>query len=66
MGTANAYQGMYNAITRAVEPELIPCLREHNMRFYAYNPLCGGLLSGSYKFDTEVVAGTRLIRDVSR
>ncbi|TPX60995.1 hypothetical protein SpCBS45565_g07366 [Spizellomyces sp. 'palustris'] len=44
------YQGMYNAITRAVEPELFPCLRELGIRFYAYNPLCGGLLSGHYKF----------------
>ncbi|KAJ3215712.1 hypothetical protein HDU67_010423 [Dinochytrium kinnereticum] len=53
------YQGMYNAITRDVERELIPCLKALNMRFYAYNPLCGGLLSGFYKFDSDVVAGTR-------
>ncbi|KAJ3081345.1 hypothetical protein HK102_002404, partial [Quaeritorhiza haematococci] len=39
------YQGMYNALTREVERELIPCLRKLNMRFYAYNPLCGGLLT---------------------
>jgi len=40
------YQGMYNAITREVERELFPCLRAHNIRFYAYNPLCGGALTG--------------------
>ena len=39
------YQGMYNAITRDVERELLPCLRALGMRFYAYNLLCGGLLA---------------------
>ncbi len=42
------YQGMYNAITRDVERELFPCLRALGMRFYAYNPLAGGVLSGKY------------------
>jgi len=42
------YQGMYNAIARRVEVELFPCLRRLNMRFYAYNPLAGGVLSGKY------------------
>lgn len=39
------YQGMYNGLTRDVERELLPCLRALGMRFYAYNPLCGGLLA---------------------
>jgi len=47
------YQGMYNAVTRSVEPELLPCLRELKIRFYAYNPLAGGLLSGRYKFEDD-------------
>lgn len=42
------YQGMYNAITREVEKELFPCLRKLGIKFYAYNPLAGGLLSGRY------------------
>ncbi|KAJ4926785.1 hypothetical protein JOQ06_014531 [Pogonophryne albipinna] len=42
------YQGMYNATTRQVETELLPCLRYYGMRFYAYNPLAGGLLTGKY------------------
>jgi len=42
------YQGMYNCITREVERELFPALRTLNMRFYAYNPLAGGLLSGKH------------------
>lgn len=40
--------GMYNAITRDVERELLPCLRALGMRFYAYNPLAGGLLTGKH------------------
>lgn len=39
------YQGMYNVLTREVETELIPCLRSFGIRFYAYNPLAGGLLT---------------------
>ena len=42
------YQGMYNAITRDVERELFPALRRAGMKFYAYNPLAGGLLTGKY------------------
>lgn len=29
-----AYQGVYNAIHRAVEPELFPCLRKFGISFY--------------------------------
>jgi len=43
------YQGMYNALTRDVERELFPCLRNYDIRFYAYNPLAGGLLTGKYQ-----------------
>ena len=39
---------MYNAITRDIERELIPCLRVLGMRLYAYNPLAGGLLTGKH------------------
>ena len=37
------YQGMYNALTRGVEPELLPLLRSLGMSFYAFNPLAGGV-----------------------
>ncbi|XP_037684283.1 aflatoxin B1 aldehyde reductase member 2-like [Choloepus didactylus] len=47
------YQGMYNAITRQVETELFPCLRHFGLRFYAYNPLAGGLLTGKYKYEDK-------------
>jgi aflatoxin B1 aldehyde reductase len=42
------YQGMYNLVARNVE-EIFPILNKHNIEFWAYNPLAGGLLSGKYK-----------------
>ncbi|XP_044130947.1 aflatoxin B1 aldehyde reductase member 4-like [Bufo gargarizans] len=47
------YQGMYNGMTRQVETELLPCLRQLGIRFYAYNPLAGGLLTGRYKYEDK-------------
>ncbi len=44
----SVYQGMYNSLTRDVERELFPCLRNYGISFYAYNPLAGGLLTGKY------------------
>ncbi|KAJ6505399.1 aflatoxin B1-aldehyde reductase [Mycena sanguinolenta] len=40
------YQGLYNAVDRTVETELIPCLRHFNIQFAAYCPLAGGFLVG--------------------
>jgi len=53
------YQGMYNAITRDVEKELFPCLRDYNLAFYVYNPLAGGLLTGKYQKNTELPTNGR-------
>merc|ERR1712018_22196 len=49
----SVYQGMYSAVTRQVEHELIPCLRYHDIAFYAYSPLGGGILSGKYQFQDQ-------------
>ncbi|KAF8682172.1 Aldo kereductase [Rhizoctonia solani] len=40
------YQAMYNAVTRAIEPELAPCLRKFGIRLVVYNPLAGGFFAG--------------------
>lgn len=42
------FEGIYNPLTRRAEVELNACLNQFGMRFYAYNPLCGGLLTGRY------------------
>lgn len=42
------FEGVYNPLTRRAEAELNACLDHFGMRFYAYNPMCGGLLTGRY------------------
>ena len=43
------FEGVYNPLTRRAEGELNDCLNHYGLRFYAYNPLCGGLLTGRYE-----------------
>ncbi|KAG0314322.1 hypothetical protein BGZ99_008213, partial [Dissophora globulifera] len=50
----SVYQGNYNPIARSVVPELLPCLQHYNIAFNAFNVICGGLLTGKYKFEEEV------------
>jgi aflatoxin B1 aldehyde reductase len=57
------YQGMYNALTRDVERELFPCLRNYGLRFYAYNPLAGGLLTGKHLSMEQIPEGGRFNRE---
>jgi len=52
-----AYQGLYNAIHRNVEPELFPCLRKFGISFYEFNPLGGGFFTGRYNAMNEAVEG---------
>lgn len=52
------YQGMYNAITRSLEKELIPACHRYGLEVVVYNPLAGGVFSGKYK-STEVPAEGR-------
>ncbi|KAF8894573.1 Aldo keto reductase [Infundibulicybe gibba] len=40
------YQAMYNAITREIESELVPCARKFGLRLVIYNPLAGGFFAG--------------------
>ena len=42
------FEGIYNPLTRRAETELDACLDHFGMRFYAYNPMAGGLLTGRY------------------
>ncbi|GIK00815.1 hypothetical protein Aspvir_004844 [Aspergillus viridinutans] len=50
----SVYQGNYNAIARRIETELLPVLRENNIRFYAYSPIAGGFLT---KTKEQLLAG---------
>lgn len=53
-------QGIYNAFHRAVEPELLRCLRYYGISYYCFNPLAGGMLTSRYARDNpEAVVGGR-------
>ncbi|KAJ7774776.1 Aldo/keto reductase [Mycena metata] len=66
------YQAMYNAITRAIEPELVPCCRKFGIRVVVYNPPAGGLFAGKLtsltdapttgRFNTGTLSG-KMYRD---
>ncbi|KAK4634211.1 Aldo-keto reductase [Fulvia fulva] len=43
------YQGMYNAIQRSIEPELVATCRRFGIDIVVYNPIAGGIFSGKYK-----------------
>lgn len=43
------YEGIYNPLTRRAEAELNDALDYFGLRFYAYNPMAGGLLTGKYR-----------------
>lgn len=52
------FEGVYNPLTRKAEVELNDCLNVYGLRFYAYNPMCGGLLTGRYgKFEEAPMDG---------
>ncbi|USW53321.1 Putative aldo/keto reductase, aldo-keto reductase, NADP-dependent oxidoreductase [Septoria linicola] len=51
------YQAMYNAFTRAIEEELVPCCRNFGLEIVVYNPLAGGVLSGKYRSSDAPIDG---------
>ncbi|KAL1604964.1 hypothetical protein SLS60_004505 [Paraconiothyrium brasiliense] len=54
------YQGVYNALQRNIEAELVPCLRHYGISIYAFQPLAGGFLTGRYERNqSEFEAGSR-------
>lgn len=70
----SVYQGVYHALQRSIEPELLPCLRHYGIALYAFQPLAGGLLTGRYsrqqkdfepgsRFDPQVMHGS-IHRDI--
>jgi aflatoxin B1 aldehyde reductase len=43
------YEGLYNAVSRRAEDELLPALAEAGIRFHAYNPLAGGAFAPGFE-----------------
>jgi aryl-alcohol dehydrogenase-like predicted oxidoreductase len=53
-------QNEYNLLATADAQALIPYCAEHGLRYVAFSPLAGGLLTGKYQLDEEPPPGSRL------
>ncbi|MGH7293359.1 MAG: aldo/keto reductase [Polyangiaceae bacterium] len=52
-------QVLYNALHRQLEVEYFAFARRHPIHTTVFNPLAGGLLAGTHRFDDEPPKGTR-------
>jgi len=53
-------QNEYNLLTTADAQELIPHCARHGIRYTAFSPLAGGLLTGKYRSGEKPPSGSRL------
>jgi aryl-alcohol dehydrogenase-like predicted oxidoreductase len=53
-------QNEYNLLATADAEALIPYCAEQGLRYTAFSPLAGGLLTGKYRFGEEAPPGSRL------
>lgn len=60
------YQGMYNVITRLIEEECIPSCRHFGLKFTAYNPLAGGMLTGKHSSEEDIPSAGRFTSEIYR
>ena len=51
------YQGVYNALNRTSEYELVPVLRNYGIKYYTHGSLASGFLTGKYKQGVAPVRG---------
>lgn len=51
------YQGVYNALNRTSEYELVPVLRNYGLKYYTHGSLASGFLTGKYKQGVAPVKG---------
>ena len=59
-------QPPYNAMTRGVETELLPCCAHYGLGVVAYSPLARGVLSGKYAPNAAPPEGSRAARSDTR
>jgi aryl-alcohol dehydrogenase-like predicted oxidoreductase len=53
-------QNEYNLLATADRRDLIPYCAGHGLRYTAFSPLAGGMLTGKYRFGEEPPPGSRL------
>ena len=62
-GLASSFQYVqneYNLLATADAQALIPYCAEQGLRYTAFSPLAGGILTGKYRFDEAPPAGSRM------
>ena len=59
-------QPPYNAMSRAIETELLPCCSHYGVGVVAYSPLARGVLSGKYAPGASPPEGSRAARNDQR
>jgi aryl-alcohol dehydrogenase-like predicted oxidoreductase len=59
-------QDEYSLLERALEKDRLPIMREHGLDLLPYFPLASGMLTGKYKQNAPLPAGTRLARNPPR
>ena len=59
-------QPPYNAMSRAIETELLPCCAHYGVGVVVYSPLARGVLSGKYRPDVAPPEGSRAARHDKR
>ncbi len=53
----SVYQGVYNALNRTAEYELVPVLRNYGLKYYTHGSLASGFLTGKYQQGVAPVRG---------
>jgi aryl-alcohol dehydrogenase-like predicted oxidoreductase len=61
-----ACQPPYNAMSRQIETELLPCCAHYGLGVVAYSPLARGVLSGKYRPEDRPEPGSRAARQDPR
>ena len=61
-----ACQPPYNAMSRGIETELLPCCEHYGVGVVAYSPLARGVLSGKYETGAAPPEGSRAARHDKR
>jgi len=59
-------QPPYNAMTRGVEVEVLPCCAHHGVGVVSYSPLARGVLTGKYRPGEAPQTGSRAARNDKR
>ena len=59
-------QPPYNAMSRQIETELLPCCAHYGVGAVVYSPLARGVLSGKYRADAAPPEGSRAARNDPR